>query len=238
LLLALAALVWAAGCSGAEGGESASPPSRAASGATGASGHGSHGHVASAAGLEPALLRAADLPRGFTPSALHGSHGSETGGTPPQVSPACAPIATLIGTHPAVQQHRHPQVGASFTRSHFGPYIEQRVIDYGRSSAASRAARAVEEAGRDCGRYEQSRSQVGANTYTVRPFPAPHGGGDGVAVRLEAAGRQFRGLNWDVWATQADGRLVSVAFRSVPGGDNDDWHAVVQAALAALNRPR
>lgn len=185
------------------------------------------------------LVATADLPPGYHAG---GHHDTTAGGAAPPVPDACAPIGELLGSHPTVRQHAHPQASVSFSKSHFGPQVSETIIDYNDPAVAAAALSAVQEASRACGRYVQSRSPVGANTYTVSPTPGAHRhhpghhGHDSIALRLAAVGAQFDQLFWDVWVTRADDRLVAVGFRSVPSGDNSDWHAAIAAAQAALDR--
>lgn len=197
-----------------------------------------HHHSASTPdALSAALVGTADLPRGYHA----GAHHQVTSGPPPHIPATCAPIGEVLGTHRSVQQQTHPQASVSFSKSHFGPQLTETIIDYGQEAAAVAALEDLQRASHRCGRYVQSTSRPGANTYTVRPTPDAHRGHpghhghDSIALRLAAVGQQFPGLHWDVWATHADGRLAAVAFRSVPGGDNHDWHTAIPTAQAALH---
>ena len=191
-------------------------------------------HHAGSAALAADLVSAADLPEGYTAGAAH--HQASSDDAAPTVDPACTPIAELIGTHPSVRQDRHPQASVSFTKSHFGPELSETIIDYGADAAAAEALERVVRASKACDRYVQSTAPTGANTYTVAPAEALQDGPNDTAIRLEAVGSDFDGLYWDIWVTQSGSKLVAVAFRSVPGGDNDDLAAAIPAAQSLLGQ--
>lgn len=194
--------------------------------------HGGHGERASA------LVTSADLPAGYREGAGH-HHASGARLAPPRTSPACAPIAELIGTHPSVLQTEHPQASVSFSKGHYGPQVTETVIDVGDPVSAAAAVERVRTAGVECRRYVQSTSSMGANLYAVTDTVADveriRIGGDSVTLRLQAVGAAFKaGINWDLWVTAVDEQLVAVAFRSALGGGNADLTAAVEAAMGRL----
>ncbi|MDQ3615034.1 MAG: hypothetical protein M3393_00070 [Actinomycetota bacterium] len=205
--------------------------------ASGQQDHGSHGEQGaghSSAAVTADLVRGGDLPQGYRKGAGH-LH-SDPDAAAPTVAKSCAPIAELIGTHPSVHQSKYPQAAATFTKSHFGPQVTEAIIDYGDASSAGQALDRVERAGQNCGRYVQSTSPIGANTYTVQSSVPGWTGPDGTTLRLTAMGSDFKALNWDVWATRAGNRLVAVSLRSVAGGSNVDLAPAIEAARAALRK--
>lgn len=205
----------------------------AASGQQDHGSHGEHGAGQSSAAVTADLVRGGDLPQGYRKGAGH-LH-SDPDAAAPTVSESCAPIAELIGTHPSVRQTEYPQAAATFTKGHFGPQLTEVIIDYGDASSAGQALDRVERAGQNCGRYVQSTSPIGANTYTVKSSVPGWTGPDGTTLRLTATGSDFKALNWDVWVTRAGNRLVAVSLRSVAGGSNVDLAPAIDAARAALS---
>lgn len=195
----------------------------------------SNGHQPGPAVLAADLLSAADIPEGYAAGTAHHQVSASDAG-PPKVDPACAPIAELIGTHPSVRQHQHPQASVTFTKSHFGPELSETIVDYGAEAAAAEAFERVVRSSKACDRYIQSTAPTGANIYTVAPTEPLQRGPRAAAMRLDAVGGDFNGLHWDIWLTQSAGTLVAVAFRSVPGGDNDDLAAAIPAAMSALKQ--
>lgn len=205
--------------------------------------HGSGGHASgdhgsqhnNAAALTPALLTSSDLPAYYAKGAGH--HQVDTDAAAPKVGQACAPIAELIGTHPSVRQTEHPQASVTFTNGHFGQQVSETIIDYGNTAAARQARERLERATRDCDRYVQSTSPIGANDYTVQPAIPGWKGPEGTSLRLKAVGSDFdMGLTWDVWVTRSGSQLAAVALRSALGGDNADLPPAVDAAMAALDQ--
>lgn len=181
--------------------------------------------------LPATLLTVPDLPEGYRAGHQHGV----TSPSAPRNASACRPLGELVGTHPSLLQTKHPQVSTSFSKSHFGPEVTQTVIDYGTAPAAQAAYTRFRDARTDCARYTQSTSPIGANRYRLTPGPDVPGVTRGSTVRLDAVGRQFDGITWDVWVAPIGTRLVAVGFRSAKGGDNDDWAPAVRAALERLS---
>jgi hypothetical protein len=201
-------------------------------------GSGDHASMQTSLDLTATLLTRKDLPSypSFYAKGV-GHHQTDRDAAAPKVGPACAPVAELIGTHPSVHQTRHPQAAVTFTNGHFGQQVSETIIDYGDTSSAQQARDRFERAGRECGRYVQSTSPIGANVYTVKSEVPRWNGPEGSTLRLEAVGSDFKnGLNWDVWVTRSDSRLVAVALRSALGGSNDDLRPAVVAARAAFDQ--
>ena len=134
-----------------------------------------------------------------------------------------------------MHQTQHPELSTSFSKSHFGPQLAQKVIDYGGFAPASEALERVRRAGESCERYVQSTSPIGANSYLVRPLEAPRGAGPGTYLRLEAVGRDFQGIHWDLWVHDCDKLLTAVSFRSARGGDNADLWPAIDAVMQKLH---
>lgn len=216
--LAVSALVLAAtGCSASAAGPLAAHE-----------GH-EHGHQ-SPAELAAALVRAKDLPVGYR--AGH-AHHSEQPTRAPKVSPACAPIAELIGAHHGVRQHEHPEARATLSKSHFGPTLGETIIDYGEPGVAARAIDRLDRAARACRTYVQSTAASGANRYRVLPGPEISERPGASTLRLDALGSDFD-IRWDVTWLQYGAQVVAVDFRSAPGGDNDDLGPAVDAAVTRI----
>ncbi len=236
-MVAATLLTAVTGCSGS----GTEDPERGASSTRAHHDHSSHDHHAddgdgsnessgthaSLATLRASLLRPADLPTGY----LSGSHHEQTEhASYVRAAPGCAPLALLLREHHATHDSHHPEVSASFSKSHFGPQITQKVVDYGTAGAAQAALDDLQATRSDCARYVHSTSSIGANEYAVKPGPRMRYR-SGVSLRLTAVGEDFAGINWDVWSTRAGARVMTIAFRSAPGGDNADLAPVVSAAL-------
>lgn len=195
-------------------------------------GHHTGGHHSGAA--EDNLLRASDLPEGYTTGGHHHVQPAVQLAAPP-VPEECAPIAELLGEHPSVRQTAHPQVGVAFSKSHFGPQLSQTIIDVGGFAEAAAARKRVATAVEECDRYVQSTSSIGATTYRVTELPTPADAEEGVYFRLDAIGDDFTGISWDVWAHDCEGTLMAVAFRSAKNGDNEDFWAATHAAMDRMH---
>jgi len=191
-------------------------------------GHSSH-H--SPRRLTAALLRASDLPAGYIVGGGH--HSTTTGGPAPQTAGGCGDLAQLIGTHPAVATP-HPHVEATFAKSHFGPEIKQRIIDYGAPQNAQDALAAMAQISTSCPVYEQQRAGPGVDRYRVSPGGPIPGATGGTTVHLEAMGSDFAGIHWDLWVAGSDGRLIAVSLRSARGGSSVDLAPAVTAARAKI----
>jgi hypothetical protein len=201
-------------------------------GERGDDGHHTGGHHSG--DFADSLLRAEDLPEGYTSGGHHHVQPAARLAAP-AVPEECAPIAELIGEHPSVRQTAHPQVGVAFSKSHFGPQLSQTIIDVGGFAEAAAARERVAAAVEECDRYVQSTSSTGATTYRVTSLPTPQDAEDGVYFRLEAVGSNFTGISWDVWAHDCEGTLTAVAFRSAKNGDNDDFWAATHAAMDRMH---
>ena len=187
-------------------------------------------------GFAATLVAPADLPAGY----IVGAHHEQPATAPARNPAACEPLADLLAqTHSGTHQGHnsvHPQVVTVLSKSHFGPQIMEHVIDYGSDAAAESGLDELRGVLERCSRYTHSASAIGANTYRVQPGPKTGTGNPGgaVSLRLTSVGPDFdedATINWDVWSTRIGSRLLSVAFRSAPGGDNADLLAVVRAAL-------
>lgn len=196
---------------------------------------GHHGGHHAGGDLTSNLLRASNLPDGYSSGGHHHAQPAAQLAAPP-VPEECAPIAELIGQHPSVRQTRYPQVGVSFSKSHFGPELSQTIIDVGGFEEAAAARERVATAVQECDRYVQSTSSRGATTYRVTDLRTPADAEEGgVYFRLDALGSDFTGISWDIWAHDCEGTLMAVAFRSAKGGDNDDFWAATHAAMDLMH---
>lgn len=206
--------------------------------------------------VDPAvLLGVRDLPEGY--AAGHSHTTAPTGREPTR--PGCRPLARLLRETPPMTHEGHggheghsggheghgghkgndgTDVLLGFSKSHFGPTITQRVLSLNPDAAARRVAQVEGVAGR-CPTYVQSTSRIGAGTYAVHPLAQRAGAPEGTYLRLDAVGRDFRGIRWDVWVAVPGGGgdagvLQVLTFRSAKGGgDADFWDAVRTAASRA-----
>ena len=231
------------GCSGAATGPGTSDASTTSH----------HGHPEERALVDErhytdALLGPEDLPRGYASGPAHGA--VPTGDEP---TPAdCRPLAQLLrpshgsdhgghGGHGSAATHGgHEAATVLFTRSHVGPTVLQTVVDVGDTARAAAEVRRVEEAATRCRVHVQSTSTQGANTYSVAPLEAQDDAPRGVYLRLTATDADVgaEAVHWDLWVHHCAGVLVAVTFRSVPGGDDADFWAVLPAAADRLRGPR
>jgi hypothetical protein len=194
--------------------------------------HGSSHQSASPSAVQAMLLTERDIPKQYVP---HVSHGTYPSRGPLRLDPACLPIAELIGTDRSVQQRQHPQASVAFTKSHFGPTLQESIIDYGEEAGAVAALERVRRSVSGCDRYRQSTVRPGANAYTVEKVESRGVSQAAATFELRAVGADFSDLFWRVTVTQTGPYLVAVGFRSALGSSVMDLRQAVPRALSKVD---
>ncbi|MDP9393310.1 MAG: hypothetical protein M3Q27_03165 [Actinomycetota bacterium] len=147
--------------------------------------------------------------------------------------PGCRALAGLFDQHGDVHEGHHPMATTAFSRSPYGPHIEQVVIEYGEERAASAAVADVREAPRTCPRLTLPRA--GATSYDVAARRIAPLGDEAAALTLHARGADFATVGTDIAAVRAGTVVTVVRFSTVTRSAGERGH-LGRAARAAVAR--
>jgi hypothetical protein len=140
--------------------------------------------------LAAALLRAQDLPDGYTLQPIPDSppEESDSGGQGGGVEPCGDVFNQLRGGDPALSAIASGTAEVEFSKGDDGPFLQQGLLSSGDRAGLRSAVEAFRQLPTVCGEFTENDEQ---GTFTMRLSPAefPALGNETVAVKLEATGR-------------------------------------------------
>ena len=206
----------------------------------------SHGGVARAippkvltqADLTAALLRAQDLPEGYTLQPIPESppEESDTGGQGGGAEPCSDVFNQLRGGEPALSAIAVGTAEVEFSKGDDGPFLQQGLLSSGDRAGLRSAVEAFRQLPTVCGEFTENDEQ-GSFTMRLSPAEFPTLGDETVAVKLDATGRS------EATAVALGGYLVLIRVGAtvcilihfgIPTVATDETERVARAAVARL----
>jgi hypothetical protein len=195
--------------------------------------------------LAGALLRAEDLPAGYTlqPTAPNPPPGAEAS---PGASPGegqgggaddCADVfEQLRGGQPALSRVAASAAQVEFGKGDYGPFLQQSLLSTGDQKVMRAAIDAFRRLPTTCGQFTET-DEAGSFTVKVSEASLPALGDESIAVKLDANGRS---TELDVTMSGfmvlvRKGSVVCIVIHfGIPGVDAAETEKIARAAAARL----
>jgi hypothetical protein len=194
--------------------------------------------VLTTAELSAALLRAEDLPRGYTvqPVPEAPPDESDTGGQGGGTEPCGDVFDQLRGGEPALSAIASGTAEAEFSKGDDGPFLQQGLLSSGDRAGLRAAVEAFRQLPTICGEFTENDEQ-GAFTMRLSPAQFPALGDESVAIKLDATGTAEAAtvaLGGYLLLIRVGATVCILIHFGIPTVDVAESETVARAAVARL----
>jgi hypothetical protein len=194
--------------------------------------------VLTQAELSAALLRAEDLPDGYTLQPIPESppDESDTSGQGGGVEPCADVFDQLRGGEPALSAIAAGTAEAEFSKGDDGPFLQQGLLSSANRAGLRSAVEAFRQLPTVCGEFTENDEQ---GTFVMRLSPArfPALGDESVAIRLDATGTTEGAtvaLGGYLVLIRVGATVCILIHFGIPSVDVAETEKVARAAVARL----